>query len=451
MPKVAVFIDHDIIVRHFILNQTIPSLEKEHDVVFVFPENHRRVTTDLITLKVGRYRTVRVSDQRAYLYRRLYQATVLKLRRKSEDKHAAFNFWRKTLGKKAYRETWFYSWPCTYWFYKRKMLSKIGENKELDQLLREELPDVIVHPTVLEGLFVSDLVAWGRKNGKPTIFIMNSWDNPSMKAMLVGHPDRLVVWGEQTKEHAIKYLGIPKENIVCLGAAQFDVYRRPPRETPDSYKKRIGIPVGKKVLLYAGSSKGLNETRHLEMLENAIERGNLENCFVLYRPHPWRGQGEGEKDFYSLKWRHVLLAPDMEYSYRRSRDGRGSIINFADYEDTHVTLSAVDAVISPLSTILLEAALHGKPIAAYLPDEDMGKNLFLYTVANLMQFKEFFSDVECLQCKSIDRLVDDCGRLLEMCDDPGIGERLKKQCEYFIELPDLPYTERLSKLIEELL
>lgn len=449
MAKIAVFIDTDITVRHFILNHTLPSLENEHEVVFIFPERHRRVKTDLVALNLKRYRTIKVSNERAYLYRRLYQSTVLKRLRGTEDKEVVFQFWKDALGR-AFWITWYYSWPITYPYYKWKMLRKIGRNLELEQLLLEEKPEIIIHPTVLEGLFVSDLIRYGQHYHIPTLFIMNSWDNPAIKAMMVGYPNRLIVWGEQTKRHAIQRLGIPNENVTCFGAAQFDLYKRPPREAPPDYKRRIGIPNGKKVLLYAGSSKGINETNHLEMLEDAVEQGKLGDSFILYRPHPWRAKTEGEKDFYSRRWKHVILAPDMEDSYRRSREGKGSVINLTDYEDTHVTLSAVDAVISPLSTILLEAALHGKPIAAYLPDEDLKKNMFLYATANMIHFKDFFDRVDCLKCDSPDRLIEDCQRLLRMTEGPGINKKLKRQCEYFVDPSDLQYTERLSRLIQEL-
>ena len=35
---------------------------------------------------------------------------------------------------------------------------------------------------------------------------MNSWDNPSTKRSLIGNPDWLFVWGEQTKKHAEKFV-----------------------------------------------------------------------------------------------------------------------------------------------------------------------------------------------------------------------------------------------------
>jgi len=451
MARLAVFVDHDIVVRHFVLSGVLAPLWQEHEVIFVFPENHRRVQIDLSQLPVPRYRTVPVSVERAHLYRRLYHATLLKNIRGGADHKVLMRLWRHLLGREAFVKSWVCSWPGTYSFYRWRMLGEIGENHALNQLLAEERPDVIIHPTVLEGLFVSDLIRWGKKHRMPTIFVMNSWDNPSTKAMMVGHPDRLVVWGEQTRKDAVQHMRTPVESVVCLGAAQFDLYRRPSKIPVAEYRQKLGVLEGTRVLMYAGSSKGLNESRHLLMLELAIEEGVLENCFVVYRPHPWRAYPEDEADFFSMTWKHVVLDPSMEACYRLSRTGQRIHIELADYEDTHVTLSAVDAVISPLSTILLEAALHGKPVAAYLPDEDMTQNNFIFTVANMSHFKDFFDRVECIKCESSVRFIDDCKRLLGMTEEPGIGARLKNQCAYFVEPSDRPYAERLGEVIGMLL
>jgi hypothetical protein len=451
MAKIAVFVDHDIVIRHFVLNRALEALSHEHDVLFVFPENHKRVRSDLSTLPVKRFRTIGVSDQRMHLYRYLYRSSVLKNMRGTRNQRVVFNFWRGVVGQRRFWLDWVWSWPLTYKLYQTVMLARIGENNALNNLLQDECPDVVVHPTVLEGLFVSDLVRWGEATGKPTVFIMNAWDNPSVKAMTVGYPDRLVVWGEQSRHHAILYMGIPPERIVCLGAAQFDLYRRQPKVSPAEYRRRLGIPDRWKILLYAGSSKGLNEVRHLAALEQAIEQGRIKNCVVLYRPHPWRAYPESEADFFSLNWKHVMIDPVMEACYRKSRHGDKMHVELADYEDTHVTLSAVDAVISPLSTILLEGAMHGKPVAVYLPDEDMTSNTFLFTVANMAQFKDFFERVECIKCERPEDLIRDCEQLLRLSDDQAIHERLQKQCAYFVEPSDQPYAERLNALIQSLL
>ena len=453
MAKLAVFIDHDIVIRHFIHNGILLHLQKEHDVIFVFPNNSKRVQIRPEELPLGRMRAIPVSNKRQHLYRRLYQATVLMKTRQMAIRHrqATMKFWRSVLGPRAFCQSWLCSWPLSHPVYRSYMFSRIGNNEVLDKLLQDEAPDLIVHPTVLEGLFVSDLVRWGEANRKPTLFIMNSWDNPATKALIVGCPDRLVVWGEQTRRHAMQHMGVPPEKIACLGAAQFDLYRKPPKVSPSEYRRRLGVPDHWKVLLYAGSSKGLNETYHLIQLEEAIERGQLKNCVVLYRPHPWRDYPKDEADFFSLKWKHVMFEPSMEACYRQSRQKERIHIELANYEDTHITLSAVDVVISPLSTILLEAAMHGKPVAVYLPDEDMTSNTFLFTVANLAHFRDFFEQVECIMCERPEDLIKDCEQLLRLRDDPGISERLQKQCAYFVEPSDRPYADQLSSLIRSLL
>lgn len=449
MALVAVFIDHDIIVRHFILSGVLSPLEREHDVVYVFPEGHRRVTGDPAGLPLGRYRTVPVSNERLHGYRRLYHATVLRRLRGSRDKKPIFKFWRHMLGPRAFFTSWCCSWPLTYEWYRRRALTGIGENKALSTLLAEEKPDVIIHPTVLEGLFVADLIRWGEAHGIPTVYLMNSWDNPATKAMTIGSPAWLVVWGEHSRQLAHQRLGIALERILVFGAAQFDVYRRPPREGPAAYRARLGVPADHRLLLYAGSSKGLDETRHLLTLERAVEEGELPDCTVLYRPHPWRGLAAGERDYFSLPWKHVVMAPDMAGYYRRRLQGE-NFIYMADYEETHVTLSAVDAVVSPLSTILLEAALHGKPIAAYLPDEDMQRNIALFSMTKAVHFREFFERVDCIQCERPEDLVKDCWRLLEMAEERGVAERLRAQCAFFVEPTVQSYAEKLTELVRTL-
>ena len=453
MAKIAIFIDHDIMLRHFVLNGVLRPIWTSHEVVFVFPENHKRVAMDIHSLGLDQIRTVPVVNERMYLYRRLYHATVLrKMRRTTRShRHATYQAWKDTLGLRAFLKSLICSWPGAYQIYKFLMLRKIGENQALAHFLNKECPDLVLHPTVLEGLFVSDLVRWSEQSGGTTVFIMNSWDNAATKAMMMGYPSRLVVWGEQSRQHAIRHMGMPPDRIVSLGVAQFDGYRTPPKESVDSFRQRHGIAPEKKVLLYAGSSKGLNETSHLLCLENAVENAEMRDCVILYRPHPWRVYPKGEADFHSLTWKHVRMESSMEACYKMSRQSSRMRIELANYEDTHVVLSSVDAVISPLSTILLEAALHGKPVAAYLPDEDMATNKFLSTVANMVHFQDFFERVECIKCERPEHLVRDCGQLLRLSDEAGICDRLREQCAYFVEPSGQPYADRLNDLIHSLL
>jgi CDP-glycerol glycerophosphotransferase (TagB/SpsB family) len=122
----------------------------------------------------------------------------------------------------------------------------------------------------------------------------------------------------------------------------------------------------------------------------------------------------------------------------------------ADYAETHVTLAAVDAVVSPLSTILLEAGVHGKPILAYLPDEEMTQNVAMFSMAKTVHFRDFFERVDCLQCERPDDLVADCARLLDMAARPGAAERLRQQCAFFVDAGERAYADRLDELVRGL-
>lgn len=444
--KIAVFLDHDIVIRHFVLSGVLQPLCEKHDVVFVFPENHRRVRLDLSSLPIHNWRTIKVDERRSFRQRRLYQATVIKNVRKSvwhsrtrlrggDEADILLQAWRDALGWRGYHTTRLLSWLGIYRLYRWWSMAMIGENRPLNDLLAAENPDLILHPTVLEGLFVSDLARWGKKHGVKTVYIMNSWDNPATKAMVSDHPDRLIVWGEHSENDAIRHMRTPPESIIRLGAAQYDVYRHAPRWSPEGWCEKLGFQKDAVVLLYAGSNQGLNETEHLLLLEEAIHKGRL-NCFVVYRPHPWRAYPPEEKDFFSVKWNYVRMDPSSEAGYRLSRGSGRVMVDLADYEDTHSTLSAVDAVISPLSSILLEAALHGKPICAYVA----GLRLRNF-------YHEFFRRVPCYQVEAPDRLVGKCLMMLRHARDEKYAAAQRRSCSYFVEPSDRPYGERLVEAL----
>ena len=139
MAKLAIFLDHDILVRHFVLNDVLQPIEAMHDVVYVCPENHKRMQIDMRVFGQRRVRTIPVSNKRAYLYRRLYHATVLRRMRQTTVSHrrATMQVWRHLLGAIAFGESWLCSWPLTHELYKWIMLKRIGTNDVLDRLLTE--------------------------------------------------------------------------------------------------------------------------------------------------------------------------------------------------------------------------------------------------------------------------------------------------------------------------
>ena len=444
MARVAVFLDHDIMIRHFILSGALRPLERDHEVFYVVPDAQKRVTVD-ISGHVGRVRRIPIDPERSYRWRRLYHAHVLARARTSSDGPHIEAFWREQLGRRAYvRSALASRWPLLP-IYRALVGARNGRNVVLEGLLQEERVDAVVHPTVLEGPFVTDLIDWGRAAAKPVILLMNSWDNPSLKAT-VHRPDAwLVVWGEQTRRQAVSHLGWDPAYVRCLGAAQFDVYRRPPLRSRASFLADVGLSPDVTTLLYAGSSKGLNEVRHLLQIERAIEDGRLPRCQIVFRPHPWRTPNPDEPDFDSIGWRWVRMDPQMVDFYRSVRRS-GHRIFLPDYDHTHTLLSSVDAVVSPLSTILLEAAMHGVPVLTYLPEEETRDNQHARTILQVAFMQEFF-DVVGAPCTDPDAFVPACRALLASAADPGTPERMRAMTRFFVADTGRPYGVEVSDLV----
>ena len=281
----------------------------------------------------------------------------------------------------------------------------MGRLDVLEAFIEREAPDIIVHPSLLTGPFINDLLLTAKRNDIPMIVCMNSWDNASSKAVCTAHPDWLVVWGEQSRQEAITYMNMPEERIKCFGAAQFQVYRTPPSESRAELCELFGVPEDKHIVVYAGINYSLMETEYLRMLDEAVEREFLANCHILYRPHPWRGRlMEGEADFFSLDWKHISMDPHMVDYYKREIASPSRKLFMADYQITNKLLTLADAVISPRSTILIEALIKRKPVLVFFPEEQE----FAAFSTEEIYFKDFIELEMVNVCLQNDRFFDHC-------------------------------------------
>ena len=105
----------------------------------------------------------------------------------------------------------------SFFYIRRKFFIKRFPNIELIKILKKEKPDLLIHPSVLEGSYIDDVIFYGNKIKKPVIVIMNSWDNPLTKRSVVNKDYYLLVWGKQTKSHAINYMGLDEKRVIEFG------------------------------------------------------------------------------------------------------------------------------------------------------------------------------------------------------------------------------------------
>jgi hypothetical protein len=442
--RVAIFVENDIIYRHFIQSRAFAKLARDANVTFVFAApsvENKRLTVPLDAAEIGApIELLPVEPQRVFYWRRLFQVSQLVWRRGAEWKHLRA-ITRYLIGRNASILYTMFAMPGVYQVFRRLTYRKINKlPSRMEQLVKRLKPDVLVHPTVFDGYFINDFVLIGRRLGIPTVAIMNSWDNPSTKRTVIGQPDWVLVWGPQTHAHAVTYMGLDPSRAISFGAAQFEVYERPPRISREEFCRRHGIDPCKRILLYAGSSKGTDEFEHLRTIDAAIDRGELAKLAVVYRPHPWGAGGYKGARLLDYPWRNVAIDSSMRGYLEAVRAGSEKKY-LADYRDTHDVLSSIDALVSPLSTIILEGALHGKPVLCFMAEQKDGSSFDLQK--RLVHFEDLYDSKVVFMAYSDDALVPKLAEILQQIGDPALVAALREECRHFVSEFDAPYSERI--------
>ncbi len=447
--KVLAFIDHDIICRHFVSSGVLAPLARHADTLFVFPDDGgRRVKLDPNCLPLeAPWTRLPIDPRRQQIWRWQLYADQLKLRPGSHE-GALRRFRRRALGWKAsllltiaglpLAERLFVSWT-------RSLLAS-KPNRALEEMLDRECPDVVVHPSVLDGVFINDLIDSCARRGIPTVVMMNSWDNPSTKRAMVGRPDWLLVWGPHTREHAIRFVGTLAERTIEFGAAQFDVFREKPRYDRATLCRDYGLDAALPIVLFAGANTQTDEFAALEELDADIEGGRLPPMSVIYRPHPWGGAGASGERFMSHSFRNIRIDRTMRALLENVARGDRASLTLPEYRDTHDLLANVDIVISPLSTILVEATLHAKPVICLFPEESATSARNINSVP-LFHFEEFFALPDVAVARSNSALQKALRELAASGEAARRGERLRIVAKRFVATFDQPWGERFVQFL----
>lgn len=452
--KVLIFIDADLVVRHFVLSGAFRDLATQHDVTFVFPgsgnERMGKVRPETLDLFGADYEELPVDAQRVRLWSELFTVDRLRLRPGRQFK-AIRRIYRgaqslkgrllyQTLALPGLRQVF------TWWQYRRLAANP---NRAMEAMFERHRPDLVVHPTVLNGLFINDLVQLCGQRGIPHVQIMNSWDNPSSKQAIVGQPDLLLVWGEQTEQHAIDYMGMPKDRLLRFGAAQFEVYNEPPRVDRASFCRTHNIEPDQRILLYAGSSKETDEFGHLTAIEDMIERGDLPGTTVVYRPHPWGDGGRGGHRIIDHNWKHVRLERSMLGYLEQVKAGNAEK-SLPDYRDTRDLLCNIDALVSPLSTIIVEAARLGRAVLCFLPEDEVEEALHLRIAMPSVHFDAMYAMPGVLVARSRDAMLRALPELLDNANNATMMQALRQATHTVVEPFDEPWGKRFVRLAEDM-
>ena len=153
------------------------------------------------------------------------------------------------------------------------------------QAIREAHPDLFLWPTMIHmDALENDFVRAAQAQGVPVLGAPASWDTLTTKSAFLTRPDRLIVWGEASKRHAVEQHGFASEAVSASG---------PPHFRP--YEGGV-IPPGKGVLV-AGTSLNYweDEAGVVERLRRAFP-----GVEIAHRPHP-RRVGSWDRDVWAVR------------------------------------------------------------------------------------------------------------------------------------------------------
>ncbi len=446
-PKALVFLDFDMLVRHFVMSGGFAKLEEDFEVVYVAHDNpgdpKKGFTTDLTQYNCANVETCIVPRRRAGLWYFLFVASVFRYQRGRPGFAHRRQMFVDIIGAKRVAVLSLFGLPGVLEIFRYTFKKFMGVFPAVDDVLARHKPSIVIQPSVLTGPFINELLVATRRRKIPYVVLMNSWDNPAAKAVATGVPDLLGIWGEHSKQLAQRYLGFPERNLQIMGAAQFDVYRAPSSKSDAELRAQFGVPAERRIVLYAGSGAGRYESVYLRRLDRmTAEGGILEGCHIVYRPHPWRGElGEGEEDFFSLGLSNTTMDPHMVDYYKGQVAGTGRRGMFLiDYRVTNDLMALVDGVISPLSTILLEAVINGRPILIFAPPT----NAALTASAEQPHFRDLIALDDINKCFDDTSFESACQRLRAQFDDSSLHARLRRHSEHYVDLTGPSFAERLA-------
>lgn len=190
----------------------------------------------------------------------------------------------------------------------------------------------------------------------PTLGILRSWDN-LFKGLRI-RPDMLAVWNSVNRQEAVDFMKYPSDQVVVLGAAQFDAYFDSQSAwSREKFAASMNLDPARPIITVATLGAFLNlydETYLVDFLLDVIrDRRIAGNPQLVIRLHP-ASKVESFSIYHGLPDVHIShmtgYIPTLGWTMTRK-----DVIFMANL------LRHSDVVISPGSTITIETAIFDTP------------------------------------------------------------------------------------------
>lgn len=216
-------------------------------------------------------------------------------------------------------------------------------------------------------------------HGIPTAAVIVGWDNPSSYRLNGAPVDRISCWSEIQKEELVLGADWKSEAVSIGGIPLYDGYFRRSWIIPrDEYFRMHGLDPGRKLLSYACSFETFSPNfPNVAALVDLVNKDALdEPCQLIIRLHPnhfrqdTRFEGEANRiREYIEGMPHVHLVEPVIRGRKLGEYTGG------DMQEKASMMAYSDVFLTVYSTMVVETAIHDRPIISVCIDTPGGWNM----------------------------------------------------------------------------
>lgn len=446
--KCFIFIDSYVSFQRFFETEAFSGVEERYDVLYVFVKT-RKFNKTAVRNSIGSDKNItwiKYDEARFEMWQELFNISCFLNKDLSESFAIRSQESFKINPKKMDRVN-IYSNYESYTKYRNDMETKMGLKPDIIKLLLVHRPDFFILPSSLLDYITDDVLQISNYFNIPTLLLVAGWDNLSSKGLLYHKPSLVGVWGEQSKRHAISIQRMLPERVRIIGAPHYDFFLNNDAFDPTDFRDKLKIPPSIKVILFAGTFRLFDETQLLKIIDDAIESGELPPLHIIYRPHPYRLRREIEEDFFSISWKHITFDPQSLELYTKKTSFLDKIKDFRkapfyEFDYLKKLYLSVDMTISPMSSVLLESMIFGRPILA-IAFSDNKHSWSADKVSRMHHFNELYDNGDVLICQDVTKFLEFIKKLYYYSEDKDLCQRLIKFSNYFVQLGDGKYGQKL--------
>ncbi len=229
-----------------------------------------------------------------------------------------------------------------------------------------------------------------------------------------------------TTQHLSDAFGLPEERrsevVIEEGYPRNDVLARAAKDPASKAKARkaLGIPEGKKLLLYAPTyrddsyTSGLGYSLELDIDFDKLQAALGDEWAILFRPH-------------------YYIANQFDFT-----EYEGFVINGARVRDVNDLFLAADALVTDYSSVMFDFAILRRPIALFVPDAE-------HYEKSVRGFYFPLSEVPGAKCRTTEEVIDAVKAFDTYEED--YGEAYDRFVEKFDPLDDGEVSKRVLERV----